>query len=367
MKAQEKPKISDLMMGKLDREDMEKKIDYLYMHASIFLSMSILYLLFLFRPVPSVSRSLSYLLFAAIEVLSLLCGYLLHRDARTNSLTVWCNTLFGLGVYTFLCYAQLRKTSVTHYLIVIGAVMGIYALLLSVFVLRSRKSFREKLRLWLDLFLKVGQLVFSACSSMFMLVLVVLIFLGRGFVSADRVRPVVSQDATIVNNMDMLCNLQESVWEKLPTEERLDVLQTIANIECRYLGLSHELHVAVGDVDDGAVGGYDDSHYQIKITPEYFTRAKPFSLVNAVCHESYHAYQYDLIRLYDLAPDDLRDLRVFRKAQAYEDEFRFYDSTDGDETLYYTQECETDARDYASTATEEYYNRIKKYVETGEL
>ena len=53
-----------------------------------------------------------------------------------------------------------------------------------------------------------------------------------------------SDEQTIENNIDVVLQLQEDVWDDLSAQERLDILQTIANIERRYLGIPHELNVS---------------------------------------------------------------------------------------------------------------------------
>ena len=58
--------------------------------------------------------------------------------------------------------------------------------------------------------------------------------------------------------MDTILLLQEDEWEKLSAQERLDVLQTVANIEQRYLGLPNELNVGVANLDADILGYYTD-------------------------------------------------------------------------------------------------------------
>ena len=77
------------------------------------------------------------------------------------------------------------------------------------------------------------------------------VLFGSSLLKSD-VRPATKtnlSEQTIANNMDTILLLQEDEWEKLSAQERLDVLQAVANIEQRYLGLPNELNVGVANLD----------------------------------------------------------------------------------------------------------------------
>ena len=71
----------------------------------------------------------------------------------------------------------------------------------------------------------------------------------------------------------MLLFLQDEKWSQLNTQEKLDVMQSVANIESHYLGLPNELNVSVVNLENGTLGSYVDGIHTIYISlPLVMTR-----------------------------------------------------------------------------------------------
>ena len=85
-------------------------------------------------------------------------------------------------------------------------------------------------------------------------------------------------------------------------------------------------------------------------------------VLNIVCHESYHAYQHCIVSALENADEESKNLRLFRDARNYAEEFCDYKSGDNGFYDYYYQECEMDAREYAEEALLNYYKRIEEYL-----
>ena len=75
--------------------------------------------------------------------------------------------------------------------------------------------------------------------------------------------------------MDTILLLQEDEWEKLSAQERLDVLQAVANIEQRYLGLPNELNVGVANLDADILGYYTDKTHEIIVSADSLCMIPP--------------------------------------------------------------------------------------------
>lgn len=170
----------------------------------------------------------------------------------------------------------------------------------------------------------------------------------------------------ISSNIDTILLLQEEEWAKLSTQERLDVLQTVANIEATYLGLPHELNVTVKALDETTQGHYDDSTYTIAINADHLTEDPAHDLVETVAHEAYHAYERRLVDLYYATGSQERNLLLFGRIEEYRDNFDNY--IDGDEDLigYATQAVELDSVKYAIAAVIDYYDAIEEYLNPAE-
>ena len=85
-------------------------------------------------------------------------------------------------------------------------------------------------------------------------------------------------------------------------------------------------------------------------------------VLNTCLHEAFHSYQYRLIDAYNSTDEDVKSLRMYKRAVSYIEEFSNYIDGNKDFNGYYEQLCETDARNYAEDAVEDYYNKIYKYL-----
>lgn len=162
------------------------------------------------------------------------------------------------------------------------------------------------------------------------------------------------QEQTISNNIETILRLQESGWVKLSTQEKLDVIQTVANIEAHYLGLPNELNVGAANLSEYTLAAYSDPIHTVYINLTHLENDQATDILDSCCHEAYHAYQHRLVDTYNFAPKRSKSLRVYKKAALYVDEFNNYVDGYEDFCSYYFQECESDAREYAEEAVEDY-------------
>ena len=61
---------------------------------------------------------------------------------------------------------------------------------------------------------------------------------------------------TIKNNIEELKKLRNPEWKALSAQEKIDVLQIVANIEARALGMSNKLCLGVKAMPDYVIGQY---------------------------------------------------------------------------------------------------------------
>ena len=183
-----------------------------------------------------------------------------------------------------------------------------------------------------------------------------------GFKPNAKVTEPTRQTETIANNIDTVCQLQEEEWETMSVQERLDVLQVIANIEASYLGLPHELNVFSAVMDETTGGYYTDATHSICINLEALSYGTAHEVLDTLAHEAYHAYEHRLVDLYEDVSPQQQKLLLFSTIAEYRFEFENY--IDGDEDLYgyATQEIEMDCRRYAMFAVEDYYTKIEEHI-----
>lgn len=167
---------------------------------------------------------------------------------------------------------------------------------------------------------------------------------------------------TIAKNIDTVLLLQEEQWEILNVEERLRVMKIISEIECNYLGIT-PVNVVSNVLDFGTLGGYNNDTHTITLNLSSLVSQDAHTMLHAITHEAYHAYQYELVRLYDsLDPRDQK-LLCFSDTEKYKEEFTNYIQGIFDYQAYASQACEEDSDDYADSAVYDYYRRIDEYLQ----
>ena len=169
-------------------------------------------------------------------------------------------------------------------------------------------------------------------------------------------------DGSLVKtHLNEIAKLKEDVWETLGTTEKLDVLQTVLNIETTFLAIE-PLKITCEKLDDYTIGRYADGRNVIYINVNYLN--SPEECIDTVCHEARHAYQYHVINSLDWDDEEVQNGFYFNDAREWRDNYNNYISGENDAEGYYTQSIEEDARNYASLALEEYQLYISFYYGT---
>lgn len=146
-------------------------------------------------------------------------------------------------------------------------------------------------------------------------------------------------------NMDTLKQLEPQTWPQLSPQQRLDLSQTLANIETSYLGIP-SLSVVSSKLEDSILGRYRNETILIDLS--YLQEASPAELVDVVCHECRHAYQESVVNMLDWSDETVQTHAFYREARQWKEDFAYYVS--GDTPAYYEQSVEQDARKYAAQA-----------------
>ena len=116
---------------------------------------------------------------------------------------------------------------------------------------------------------------------------------------------------TISNNIDTVLLLREEEWSQLTTQEKLDTLQTVANIEAHYLGLPNELNVGIANLGEYTLACYNDNTHTISIDLNHLENDSVYDVLDSCCHEAYHSYQHRLVEAYNAADENSKGLRIY--------------------------------------------------------
>lgn len=290
-------------------------------------------------------------------------GIIFNIRKNRNGMSVFANVALPFGIYTVLAYISVNRHIFITAFLFAGTISAFSAVLTMCRRIRSKK-------IWLVIVKRmkrvIVQMQYFFAIGLFgtMLVLGVEAFFGSSLLQPEVIATTYkeAEEQTINNNIESVLMLQEELWVDLSAPERLNILQTVANIERRYLGIPHELNVGVANLGEYTLGCYDDRKHQITVSLDSLMNDPVEEVLNTVCHESYHAYQHCIVSVLENADEESKNLRLFRDAQNYAEEFCDYKSGGQGFYDYYYQECEVDARAYAKDAVIDYYQRIEEYL-----
>lgn len=309
----------------------------------------------LFRNIAGMGFGASRLLLFGIAAGFIGAGILITGKRRRNGLSIAVNVLFPYELYGFLTY---RTTLGSTMLWVTGISLGLSALyFLTVMTVsgadrKNRYPFRACLRhsllgartvlvtvfllCWIPVLTNaiLGSPLFSANSSA--------VSHGKGL------------SLTIGDCLDTVRNLDRESWDGLSLQERLDTLQTVADIERSHLGLTEALSLGAEPLEEGVAACYDDNTRRILVSLDRLEQDDPLQMLNSVCHEVFHAYQHRLCDVWRSTEESCRDLACFRDVEDYITEFTYYPILARDDTGYYAMTCEKNAREYAAEREKEY-------------
>lgn len=318
----------------------------------------------LFRCLPGITYTESKIILWIMTVFSIiLCTLVLNRYKWT-SWTIAKALIVPFGIYTILTYAKIVGRWMTVVLI-----CGIsLAVALSIFVMTRKIKNNKNISVIIKHRMRhcciKSQTILAIALMAIMSVIGFRGIFGDNILNASTHATSYNQSMaqTISNNIDTILLLQEDEWNNLSVKEKLNTLQTVANIEAHYLGLPNELHVGADNLSEGTLACYNDNTYTISIDIDHLEKSSVYDVLDSCCHEAYHSYQHRLVDAYNTSDEQLRELRIFKSAARYSQEFDDYADGENDYYTYYFQDCEMDARTYAEDAVEDYYSRIDEYL-----
>lgn len=304
----------------------------------------IIFCLFIFKVIPGCSLLQSKLVLFLLTILSFGLIYF-EKDDRRNYLSIALNVLMPFGIYTTIAYMPLLTLP-------IGLVWGILITLNIIYI--GLYLFKVKRRNYNSL-LEKSQFVIGLASLLSLVIVLSFTLFGSSIIQSS---------TKITNNTDVymrkydeksLKNLHN--WSKLERKEKLNTLQTICNNERDYLGISSRIKVGAGSNLTHAYCQYNNKSKEITFDISQLDHASSTTLLEALLHSTYHAYEYALVESYDTMSSDYNKLFDYRIIATYKEEFS---TKVTNKAKYYNQINESNARSYATDALQDYQNKLKK-------
>lgn len=327
----------------------------------------------LFRCLPEHSFIASRGILAALLLVFGAAGSVLTlRKDKDRELCICRGLLCAYGLYTAAAYRPILPRPIQIFLLVVGVLSAAAAGCIILRPIRPGSPLRRR-RIFAIRFKKAaaGVLMVVGVSSSALLAVLGAGRLFRNSLFKAKVKPTTSavEEQTIANNLEMLSLLTGDRWTALSVEQKLDVLQVVANVEQRYLGLPTELTVGAANLTQmelPVVSGYCEETHEILVDLDSLLNDTSWELVNSIAHEARHCYQYRLAEVYQATQTDDQDLLLFREALApvFADELANYEDAKDNFQAYYDQQLERDARDYADAAEYDYRRQLETHAVT---
>ncbi len=288
------------------------------------------------------------------------CSVTLRK--RRNAVSILVNVLFPYEIYTVLAYRAYFPR------LVWGTVLGSVLLSTAFFVLAILPD-KEPTKIPFERRLRHGLLgartIVAVCLLCLLIPLGVRLLFGESVTTeTPPIKDTAQEDAWAVqNHMDTLRLLRPEKWTTLSTQEKLDALSVIINIEIHYLGLNHSMRLSSAVLEGDVAAYYDHANHEIVIDMEHLQSSPAERVLTSICHECYHSYQCQMIDLYYEIPEEYRNMFLFRDVDEYIAEFSDYIHADENASGYYYQTVEVSAREYAAQAVSTYYQLLENDID----
>lgn len=325
------------------------------------------YKVLLFRVLPHRDADESLHLLLIMMLLSIAFFLFVMRRWKNNWTAAACFVL-PFGCYTLIAYSSTFSLRIQ----VVMAAAVLLSLVYSCMLLARRIKLRSRDARRRVFKKRISKCVYSISCIMSVAMLLLMVgigwnhYFGTGLVPSSVESEGIHQDAkdedTIDANMDTVLKLWPTAWESLNTHERIDVLQTICNIETHYLGLIDPIAVQGDNLSPYTLGIYSDTEKLIRINLDHIENDPVKEVLATLLHEVHHSYEHRLAEVYDDIPSEYRDLRLFRDAAHYSQEVDNYINPREDYYEYMSQHLEMDSETYAELGVLEYYTRMEEWM-----
>ncbi|MBO5275169.1 MAG: hypothetical protein J6I45_11195 [Clostridia bacterium] len=140
--------------------------------------------------------------------------------------------------------------------------------------------------------------------------------------------------------------MEDTRWLGYGEKERLDALEAVAELECRWLGIEAP-ELASAELGEDVLGQYDNKKFTVYISSEELMNESAFTCITTLLHELRHCYQFRVVESVNWEKKS-SDLRYYSEAEVWRGELMSYVSgTHEAYEEYYEQAIEADARAYA--------------------
>lgn len=290
-------------------------------------------------------------------------GIFLTYKHRRNNVNVFINIACPFAVFTAAAYMNYLKTFILVLLIIATIASIAYVIMTKKYA--SSLSIKKQRLFNFKRFSFLGAR--TIVTSSLMLIVVYLVFSTVTGIQLFRPATEKAENTTssfaeyYESNADTFDKLEQNTWVTLSATEKLDVLQVLCNAEKAKLGVKDPINIKSKAFRSNLLGEFIPTDNTILINAKHLEEDSSYSILTTVTHECYHSYERSLVKLYNSADEDQKNLMAFDRAKRYKEEFANY--KDGENERYYWQAVEIDAREYSEKAADDYRDKILSHLE----
>lgn len=157
----------------------------------------------------------------------------------------------------------------------------------------------------------------------------------------------ISSDSEADDSMEFINCFDEDAWSSFSIEEKITVLQMLADYEFDYLGMP-AVPLSSGQINIFILGEYDSLDNTINIDIKNLEDSAAKDAMVTLLHELYHAYQNYVISSIDW-DSEFAGSAYFAEAREWKDNDEKYITPDMDYDGYENQPMEASAREFSET------------------
>jgi len=181
--------------------------------------------------------------------------------------------------------------------------------------------------------------------------------------------PAYTEEYSLENNIEFIKSIRtDEEWRSLSLPERQDTIKHVIESLLYTYGIPYKIDVIFYDFErSNERGKYLPMEEQIVINNMTLLVGSNEDNLSTAIHESRHVYQFYMICVYNIIPNQFKGLKCFEEGVAIWDEnYKNYIDSDDDYAGYRQNPIEEDAFSYAEKATKEYLILIEEILSGAE-
>lgn len=284
-----------------------------------------------------------------------------------NTMNACMVAILVFGLYNMAAYFKVFK-KLYICMLVLSLVLSILYLCALFAERRKKRSRRTKKECLWQGFIAV-RTIFAIGLIIPVIQLCVSAFLGHQLYIADRNITILQEGEKDVPTawiqlFDEVDVMWKAEWQQVPTQKKLDKLQTVADFERVRIGIPFEIKIGTKALEENVLAAYNPKDRSISIGLDTLENYSGPEVLHSLMHEMEHATQAAQVELYYDTEEKYRRLNIFYKTRKYANELVNYEGGGGE--AYENQQVEQDAERSAEAAMSFYVSMHNAY-KSGQL